>query len=412
MSERECFLCGEKGHFKAQCPQRWYVPKVQWSNWWSTLPFQKGKGKGRGQKGKGEGEGKGQGNGGMASVEQQWQDDSQWWGDDQWGNDVQWMSLGSMSKKVQKISPHAAPRLWGALVACPRVDAATKKAGAQSGNSIATAAPAVAPAAAATAVHQKRHIPLIEGRAIEKFSQSVRSNRFAVLTDDREYEAETSADVDIQELIKTKPEKKMRGRKPRKCNVVDAKIRHVIEIKDEDEIDDIIKEMQEQQAEASASAKNDEIVPSSLHTLTKTSANNTSRPWECPCDTPRRADWQPSSSDWEREGILRANGSQVSEQLSLETDMVKKLGRMIAGLSIKKESLSPCIKKETEWTKLSLVVDSGACESVIDAAEQLPGYPIMETKASRSGRTYASATGEDILNLGEVRVPMIIEREH
>jgi len=191
----------------------------------------------------------------------------------------------------------------------------------------------------------------------------------------------------------------------------------------EDEIDDIIKEMQEQQAQASASAKTDEIVLSTLHTLTKTSANNTSRPWSVlvirprvDCRTSRlwgvpatrpRADWQPSSSDWEREGVLRANGSQVSEQLSLENEMVKKLGRMIAGLSIKKESLSPCTKKETEWTKLSLVVDSGACESVIDAAEQLPGYPIMETKASRSGLTYASATGEDILNLGEVRVPMM-----
>jgi hypothetical protein len=285
----------------------------------------------------------------MAAVEQQWQDDSQWWSDEQWGNDGQWIC--SMSKKVQKTSPHAALRLWGVPVTQPRVDAVTEKAEAQSGDSTATAAAArhvhTSPAAAA-AVQQER-------RTLNS------TNRFAILADTWEYEAETSKEVDIQELIKRKPERRKRGRKPRQCNTADAKNRHMIEVKNEDELDDIIKEMMEQQAEASTNAKIDEIIHS----------------------------------------------SQVSEQISLENEMAKKLGRMIAGLSIKKESLSPCTKKETEWTKLSLVVDSGACESVIDAAEQLPGYPIMETKASRSGLTYASATGEDILNLGEVRVPMM-----
>lgn len=54
-----------------------------------------------------------------------------------------------------------------------------------------------------------------------------------------------------------------------------------------------------------------------------------------------------------------------------------------------------------------MAVDSGACESVIDAAEQVPGYDIQETKASKSGLVYASATGEDIPNLGEVLLPML-----
>ena len=35
----------KKGHFKAHCSNRWFVPKTHWSFWWNTLPFQKGKAK-------------------------------------------------------------------------------------------------------------------------------------------------------------------------------------------------------------------------------------------------------------------------------------------------------------------------------------------------------------------------------
>ena len=63
-ADRECFLCGQKGHFKAQCPNRWCVPETQWSSWWNTLPFQKGKAKGKGKDqgdgGKNKGKGKDQ----------------------------------------------------------------------------------------------------------------------------------------------------------------------------------------------------------------------------------------------------------------------------------------------------------------------------------------------------------------
>ena len=48
--------------------------------------------------------------------------------------------------------------------------------------------------------------------------------------------------------------------------------------------------------------------------------------------------------------------------------------------------MAPCAAKPG-WKKLSLAMDSGACESVIDAEECLPDYPILETKASRSGLT-------------------------
>ena len=31
--ERRCFMCGEEGHLKAQCPHRWYVLKTVFGSW-------------------------------------------------------------------------------------------------------------------------------------------------------------------------------------------------------------------------------------------------------------------------------------------------------------------------------------------------------------------------------------------
>ena len=74
--------------------------------------------------------------------------------------------------------------------------------------------------------------------------------------------------------------------------------------------------------------------------------------------------------------------------------------KLIAGLTVQQDALAPCVEKMSEWTKLSLVVDSGACESVTDAAEQVLGDEVQETRSSRSGLVYASATGEEIHNSG------------
>ncbi len=69
--------------------------------------------------------------------------------------------------------------------------------------------------------------------------------------------------------------------------------------------------------------------------------------------------------------------------------------------------MNPCTQPDQEWKKLSIAVDSGACENVIDAAEEVPGYPVEESRASRAGVTYATAAGEEIPNLGEVMLPMV-----
>ena len=56
------------------------------------------------------------------------------------------------------------------------------------------------------------------------------------------------------------------------------------------------------------------------------------------------------------------------------------------------------------WQMLSLAVDSGAAETVIPHM-LVKHHPIRETRASRSGLNYASATGDPIPNLGEQRLP-------
>ena len=64
------------------------------------------------------------------------------------------------------------------------------------------------------------------------------------------------------------------------------------------------------------------------------------------------------------------------------------------------ECISPCTETKPGWKRVSMAVDSEACENVIDAEEMVPGFEIKQTKASMSGVKYASATGEEIFEFG------------
>ena len=89
-----------------------------------------------------------------------------------------------------------------------------------------------------------------------------------------------------------------------------------------------------------------------------------------------------------------------------EVDHIINEHRRIASLTMASDSIAPCTNK-VGWKKVSLAIDSGACDNVIDAEELLLDYKVHQTKASTSGMKYASATGEEIPNLGEVMLPMI-----
>ena len=60
------------------------------------------------------------------------------------------------------------------------------------------------------------------------------------------------------------------------------------------------------------------------------------------------------------------------------------------------------------WCKVSLTVDSGACDTVVDP-RALPGYPLKETPASKAGEAFLTAAGDPIPQLGEKEVLICIE---
>ena len=57
------------------------------------------------------------------------------------------------------------------------------------------------------------------------------------------------------------------------------------------------------------------------------------------------------------------------------------------------------------WQLLSIIIDSGAAETAIPH-KLIKGYKNEETKDSRGGLCYASATGDPIPNLGEQVLPL------
>ena len=61
----------------------------------------------------------------------------------------------------------------------------------------------------------------------------------------------------------------------------------------------------------------------------------------------------------------------------------------------------------TEWQdrELELILDSGACQHVIDA-EEAPGYLVSESVGSRRGQNFVTADGSRIPNEGQLELRM------
>jgi len=69
-------------------------------------------------------------------------------------------------------------------------------------------------------------------------------------------------------------------------------------------------------------------------------------------------------------------------------------------------------KRAAGWRMLSIAVDSGACDNVI-GPQELPDYEgkIVETRASKNGDDFVSASGDVIPNYGELRIMMVTREQ-
>ncbi len=102
----------------------------------------------------------------------------------------------------------------------------------------------------------------------------------------------------------------------------------------------------------------------------------------------------------------------MTNEAQEESERVVGARRMLQTLTRAKHAKGTlgAIKEEDKlkWKKISIAVDSGACDSVMPPKE-LPAYEdrIVETIASINRQEFISATGDPIENYGEVRVPMM-----
>ena len=110
--------------------------------------------------------------------------------------------------------------------------------------------------------------------------------------------------------------------------------------------------------------------------------------------TDKHAEYQKAKPEEETKKTKEASKKEKEKALKLNG-----LTRM------KDATLGACHEEMRKWTRVSMAVDSGACDSVADPAQ----FPcnVLETAASRSEANFASATGEPIPNLGEMRVPLM-----
>ena len=64
------------------------------------------------------------------------------------------------------------------------------------------------------------------------------------------------------------------------------------------------------------------------------------------------------------------------------------------------------VTESPQWRRLSIAIDSGACDNVIDPKD-IPDVSLQDTVDSLAGNDFCSATGDPISNLGELQVPMV-----
>ena len=78
-------------------------------------------------------------------------------------------------------------------------------------------------------------------------------------------------------------------------------------------------------------------------------------------------------------------------------------------VKVRESSVGGCAKNSSDaqpaWRKVSIAIDSGACDSVI-SPEHVPDREVHGSVESRRGENFQSATGEPIPNLGDPRLPL------
>ncbi len=93
--------------------------------------------------------------------------------------------------------------------------------------------------------------------------------------------------------------------------------------------------------------------------------------------------------------MAKEKAKEMSEKLKYKPGIKK------ATLPTKKGAAGAAAdKKDFKWTKISVVVDSGAVEHVLPE-KWIPCVAMVESPGSKAGKKYLSATGQEIRNLGQ-----------
>ena len=81
-------------------------------------------------------------------------------------------------------------------------------------------------------------------------------------------------------------------------------------------------------------------------------------------------------------------------------DMLVKVRESLVGGCAKNSS-----DAKSAWRRVSIAIDSGSCDSVI-SPEHVPDHEEQESEESWRGENFQSATGEPILSLGDLQLPL------